>query len=84
MIRTVIPAKTLKTIDARPFRALLKRWECDAGCWPHFVTEYWDGYKLVRRDIMDPMPADTDVDPLIEKMKEDVAIIIAKRALRLD
>lgn len=80
MQRTVIPSKTLATVQAGAFRGNLKRWSHHPGQYPPYVFEYWEDHFLIER-IELPRDRLYDHDDLIRQLNEGLAVTIAKRAM---
>jgi len=79
MTRTIIPTKTIETVYGGPFHATLKRWEHAQGCLPTYVIETFDGWNLLDRKEMRHVVA-IDVAATVEDMRQQLAIMVAKRA----
>ena len=77
MARTVIPTKTIQTIDAGPFRANLRRWEHFLGQTPIFSIDTWDNYRLVSRS---ELLGEEEALSHWATMESELAVMVAKRA----
>jgi hypothetical protein len=76
--RTVIPTKTIDTIEVGPYRANLRRWEHYPGETPFYTVELWHDWHLKFTDEYEGLP-----EHRWSRMREELSVFIATQAMGL-
>ena len=79
MVRTVIPTKTIETVEVGPFRANLRMWEHFPSETPTYTVEVWQGWNLKVCDEYLGHPRRRWYG-----IREQLAVMIARQAMGME